>query len=72
MEFVSSEQWDRIRFVYNVNQKDSGKMMERFNLSREEFDFIVTARKFLWGLPDYETAKKQFSLNLPQQDKPGD
>lgn len=54
---ISPEKWDLIRDIYNLNQIDSDKMKERFGLSWEEVEFIITARNFLWGLPDYETAK---------------
>lgn len=57
---ITSEKWEYIRNVYNANQEESDKMMERFNFSEEEFNFIISARKFLWGLSDYETAKEIF------------
>ncbi|MCM8787157.1 MAG: HEAT repeat domain-containing protein [Candidatus Omnitrophica bacterium] len=58
---ITSEKWDSIRYIYNLNQEQIEKMMERFNFSKEDVDFIVSARKFLWSLPDYETAKKVFN-----------
>lgn len=57
INYVSQEGWDFIRDVYNENQANIHKMMERFNFSQEEYDFVVSARKFLWSLPDHKIAK---------------
>lgn len=57
INYVSQEGWDFIRDVYNENQANIHKMMERFNFSQEEYDFVVSARKFLCSLPDHKIAK---------------
>lgn len=62
IENISREMWDKIRDA----QKSTlayYKLVVSFGFSLEEAKRVGEFRKYLWSLPDYETAKKYIGLS---------
>ena len=61
IEAVNEDKWNQIRQYWSEQLENYSKMIDRFGLSQEKADKIKMLRNFLWQLPSYQEAKKEFA-----------
>lgn len=59
---VDQEQWHKIQEEWSKALENYSKMINRFDLTPDEASQIKSWRTYLWSLPDYETAKREYSV----------
>lgn len=63
IESLTPEKWEEIRKCWSEHLENYTKMITRFQLAPQDVERVKCLREFLWGLPDYETAKEIFLKN---------